>query len=67
MKGTVRKILIGVVIVIVLAVIFMRGDQLKDLSRTIQEGSPFFLILAVLCQFGKYFAQGANSSGASRQ
>ncbi len=60
MKGNVRKILIGVVIIIVLAVIFMRGDQLKDLAKAIQEGSPLFLALAVLCQFGKYFAQGGE-------
>ncbi len=57
-KSNMRKIFIGVVIVIVLAVIFMRGDQLKDLVKTIQEGSPIFLTLAVALQFGKYLSQG---------
>lgn len=57
-KSNLRKILIGVVIVIVLAVIFMRGDQLKDLIKTVQEGVPFFLALAVALQFGKYLTQG---------
>lgn len=59
-KGNARKILIGVVIVIVLAMIFMRGDQLKELVKTVQEGSPFFLLLAVALQFGKYFSQGGE-------
>lgn len=60
MKGNIRKILIGLVIVIVLAVIFMRGDQLKDLAKTVQEGVAVFLILAVVLQFGKYLTQGAQ-------
>ncbi len=60
MKGNVRKILIGVVIIIVLAVVFMRGDQLRDLIRTVQEGSPFFMVLAIALQLGKYFLQGAQ-------
>lgn len=58
MKNNLRKIFIGAIIVIVLAVIFMRGDQLKDLIETVQKGSPLFLILAVLLQFGKYLTQG---------
>lgn len=58
MKGNFRKILIGLVIVIVLAVIFMRGDQLKDLAETVQKGEMAFLILAVILQLGKYFTQG---------
>lgn len=60
MKGNLRKILIGLVVVIVLAVIFMRGDQLKDLVKTVQGGVPAFLLLAVACQLGKYFTQGAQ-------
>ncbi len=53
-----QKILGGLVIVIVLAVIFLRGDQLVELGETIQKGTPLFLVLAVLLQLGKYMAQG---------
>lgn len=58
MKSNVRKIFIGAVIIIVLAFIFMRGDQLKELAETVQQGSPLFIILAVALQFGKYLTQG---------
>ncbi len=58
MKKNLRKILAGVVIVIVLAVIFMRGDQLEKLIETIQQGAPLFLVLAVISQLGKYASQG---------
>lgn len=60
MKGNARKILIGIVVIIVLAVVFMRGDQLEKLIKTVQEGSPLFLIAAVLFQLGKYFTQGGQ-------
>ena len=48
MNGNILKILAGVVVVIVLAVIFLRGDQLVELGETIQKGTPLFLVLAVL-------------------
>lgn len=60
MKGNAQKIVFGLVIVIVLAVIFMRGDQLEQLAKTIQEGTPIFLVAAVLLQLGKYFTQGGE-------
>lgn len=60
MKKNMKKILIGVVVVIVLAVIFLRGDQLEELIKTIERGAPLFLIGAVVFQMGKYFAQGAS-------
>lgn len=58
MKKNLRKILAGVVVVIVLAVIFMRGDQLEKLLETIKQGTPLFLVLAVIAQLGKYTSQG---------
>ncbi len=58
MSSNIRKLVAGVVVVIVLAFIFMRGDQLVQLAEAIQTGSPLFIILAVLAQLGKYFAQG---------
>lgn len=58
MSSNIRKLVAGVVVVIVLAFIFMRGDQLVQLAEAIQTGSPLFIILAILAQLGKYFAQG---------
>lgn len=57
MKFNFRYLLIGVVIVIVLAFVFLRGDQLVELAETMQQGSPLPLFLAVLTQLGKYYAQ----------
>lgn len=57
-KGNVQKILAGVVIVIVLAVVFLRGDQLAELAETVKQGAPIFLVLAVCSQLMKYFSQG---------
>lgn len=54
----IRLILVGLIVVIVLAVIFMRGDQLEKLIETVKQGSPLFLVLAVIFQLGKYFSQG---------
>lgn len=39
MKKNLKKILVGLVVVIVLAVIFLRGDQLEELVTTIGTGS----------------------------
>lgn len=51
-------IIAGLVIVIVLAVVFMRGEQLQEFLEAVKKGSPLFLVLAVVAQLGKYFAQG---------
>ena len=39
MKKNLKKILVGLVVVIVLAVIFLRGDQLEELGTTIERGA----------------------------
>lgn len=57
MKPSVQKILIGVVIVIVLAFVIMRGDQLIELAETMQRGNLIPLVFAILTQLGKYYAQ----------
>ena len=57
MKLSVRNLLIGLVIVIVLAVVLLRGDQLVELAETIKKGAIIPLIAALLTQLGKYFAQ----------
>lgn len=53
-----QKLIAGVVLIIVLAVVFMRGDQLVELVETVKQGTPLFVVLAVAAQFGKYISQG---------
>lgn len=58
MKGSnIRLLLIGLVIIIVCAVVFMRGDQLVELVETMKQGSTLPLIAAVCTQLGKYLSQ----------
>lgn len=57
MKFNVKNLFMGVVLIIVLAVVFLRGDQLVELGETMKQGSPLPLVAAILTQLGKYFAQ----------
>ena len=58
MKGSnIRLLLIGLVIIIVCAVVFMRGDQLVELVETMKQGSALPLVAAVCTQLGKYVSQ----------
>ena len=57
MKFNVKNLLMGVVLIIVLAVVFLRGDQLVELGETMKQGSPLPLVAAILTQLCKYFAQ----------
>ncbi|MEG0461625.1 lysylphosphatidylglycerol synthase transmembrane domain-containing protein [Gordonibacter sp.] len=57
MKLNVRNLLIGLVIIIVLVVVLLRGDQLVELVETMKQGALLPLIAALLTQLGKYFAQ----------
>jgi uncharacterized protein (TIRG00374 family) len=50
-------LLIGVLIIIALAVLWLRGDQLVELVVTMEGGSLVPLILAIIAQFGKYISQ----------
>lgn len=54
----IRLMIAGLIVVIVLAVVFLRGEQLHEFLDAVKGGSPLFLILAVVAQFGKYIAQG---------
>lgn len=60
------KILVGAIAIAVLAVIFMRGDQLEHLVKTIEKGTPIFLVLAVAFQLSKYFCQALSFSQCFR-
>lgn len=42
MKFNVKNLLMGLVLIIVLAVVFLRGDQLVELGETMKQGSPCF-------------------------
>ena len=64
MKINIRNLLVGLVIVIVLAVVLLRGDQLVELAETIKQGSIVPIAFAVLTQLGKYFAQSFAYSHA---
>ena len=57
MKFNVRNLLIGLVIVIVLAVVLLRGDQLVELVETMKKGAAIPLVAALCTQLGKYFSQ----------
>ena len=57
MKFNLRNLLIGLVIIIVLAVVLLRGDQLVELVETMKRGSIIPLVVALLTQLGKYVSQ----------
>lgn len=58
MKGSnIRLLLIGLVIIIVCVVVFMRGDQLVELVETMKQGATLPLIAAICTQLGKYLSQ----------
>ncbi len=54
---SIRKILIAFVVVVVLAMLILRGDQLVELAETMRQGSSIPLFLAIASQLGKYFLQ----------
>ena len=56
-KLNIRNLLIGLVIVIVLAVVLLRGDQLVELVETMKQGATLPLIAAICTQLGKYLSQ----------
>jgi uncharacterized protein (TIRG00374 family) len=65
-RGSVRILLVGVLIVVALAVIWLRGDQIKELLATMEGGSLLPLVAAVLAQFGKYLSQAYAYATAFR-
>ena len=47
----------GLVIIIVLAFVFFRGDQLAELGETMARGALIPLVIAIITQLGKYISQ----------
>ncbi len=58
MKSSIRNICIGIIVVIVLSFVVMRGDQLVELIYAMKRGFGVALCLAVVSQLGKYVSQG---------
>lgn len=54
---SIRSLFIGLVIVVVLVMIILRGDQLVELAETMKQGYALPLVAAILTQLGKYFLQ----------
>lgn len=54
---SIRSLFIGLVIVVVLAMIILRGEQLVELAETMKRGYALPLVAAILTQLGKYFLQ----------
>ncbi len=52
-----RKFIIGIIIVVALVVVFMRGDSFFQLIDTIQTGSMIPIVIAIFTQLGKYVSQ----------
>jgi uncharacterized protein (TIRG00374 family) len=52
-----RALIIGIVIIIVLSVVLLRGDQLVQLLHAMEGGALLPLITAIILQFGKYISQ----------
>ena len=57
MKFSIQKLMAGVIIIIVLAVVFFRGDELVDVVETMSHAAILPLVAAVATQLCKYFAQ----------
>jgi uncharacterized protein (TIRG00374 family) len=54
---SIRKLVIGVIVVVALAVVLLRGDQFIELVDTMRTGAILPLVVAVLSQLAKYVAQ----------
>ncbi len=52
-----RKLIFGIIIVIALVVVFMRGDSFFQLIETMKQGSMIPLVIAIVSQLCKYFSQ----------
>jgi len=56
-KFNFRNLFAGLVIIIVLAFVFLRGDQLNELAATMAQGAMIPLVIAICTQLCKYFSQ----------
>jgi uncharacterized protein (TIRG00374 family) len=56
-KGNIRNIIVGVVFVIAVVVVVVRGESLIELIETMRSAVLLPLVAAFVSQMGKYFAQ----------
>ena len=59
-RNNIQKIFIGIIIIVVLAVVLLRGDQLKELINTMKEASIFPLIGAFLIKMLQFVFQSIS-------
>lgn len=59
-----RKLIFGLIVVIALVIIFMRGDSFFELIETMQKGSAIPLAIAIGTQLCKYVSQSFAFSNA---
>ena len=57
MKFNIRNLMGGLVIIVVLAFVFLRGDQINELAATMAQGAMIPLVIAILTQLCKYISQ----------
>ena len=57
MKFSYQKLFAGIIIIVVLAFVLLRGNTLIELVETIQQGAIIPIIGAIVTQLCKYFAQ----------
>ncbi len=57
MKLNIRNLMAGLVIIIVLAFVFLRGDQINELAETMAQGAMIPLVIAIFTQLCKYVSQ----------
>ena len=56
-KFNLRNLMAGLIIIVVLAFVFFRGDQINELASTMAKGALIPLVIAILTQLCKYFSQ----------
>lgn len=61
-KFNVRNLMGGLIIIIVLAFVILRGDQLTELAETMSQGATIPLVVAILIQLCKYISQSFGYS-----
>ena len=59
-----RKLIFGIIIIVALVIVFMRGDSFFELIETMKTGATIPLVIAIGTQFCKYISQSFAFSNA---
>ncbi len=57
----------GLVIIVVLAFVFLRGDQINELAATMAQGAMIPLVIAILRSFVNTFLRVLRTAFLSKQ